>query len=278
MKNFKIGLQMYSVRNYLAKDFEGTVRAVAEAGYEYAEFAGYYGGLSGQEIKELLDKYGMKAVSVHQGPEMFLEKGKEAFDFFKAFGVYYVIIPWYDKNRLPGSDEWPQTRELFSKLADMAQENGTELLYHNHDFEFAKKINGEYPYDIMFRELEGKLDPQPDICWMNYGGVNPAEYIRRYGDRINVVHLKDFVCTKLGGGPVYALIDKDGNAVKPTHADTGFKMMPVGQGCQDWGAILGACSDIGAEYLIVEQDDFVDLDPLDGVAQSRSFLKEKYGI
>ena len=277
MKNFKIGLQMYSVRNYLAKDFEGTVRAVAEAGYEYAEFAGYYGGLGGTEMKELLDKYGMKSISVHAGQELYSDCVK-AFDFYKGFGVRYVVIPWYDRNRMPGSEYWSETKNSFSELAAKARENGMSLLYHNHDFEFASKIDGKYPYDILFEELNGLLDPQPDTCWMNYGGVNPSEYLRKYGNRINVVHLKDFVCTKLGGGPVYSLIGKDDTAEKPSRSDTGFKMVPLGQGCQDWESIIGACDEIGAEYLIVEQDDFVDIDPLDGVAQSRRYLKEKFGI
>ena len=127
MKNFKIGLQMYSVRNYLAKDFEGTVRAVAEAGYEYAEFAGYYGGLGGTEMKELLDKYGMKSISVHAGQELYSDCVK-AFDFYKSFGVRYVILPWYDRNRMPGSEYWPETKKSFSELAEKARENGMSLL------------------------------------------------------------------------------------------------------------------------------------------------------
>ena len=279
MKKFGIGLQMYSVRDELSKDFEGTVRKVAEMGYEYVEFAGYYGNLSGEELKALLDKYGLKSVSVHQGLEMFVNEGQKAFDFFKAYGVKYIVIPWYDKTKLPGYDTWEETKKLFASVSDMAKANGMSLLYHNHDFEFEKKINGEYVYDIMFRELEGKLDPEPDVCWLNYGGVNPSEYLKKYGDRINVVHLKDFVCTKWAAGPVYALIDADGNAVKGSQADNGFKFKPVGQGVQKWDEIIAACSEIDADYLIVEQDNFFDgITPFEGVEASRVYLKNTLGI
>ena len=64
MKKFNVGLQLYGVRNAMKEDFEGTLKAVSEMGYEYVEFAGYY-DKSAEEIKEILDRYGLKCVSVH---------------------------------------------------------------------------------------------------------------------------------------------------------------------------------------------------------------------
>lgn len=279
MKKYNVGLQIYSVRNDLKNDFEGTLKKVAEMGYEYVELAGYYGGHTGEEIKEILDRYGLKSISVHQGADMFIEQGQAAFDFFKAYGVKYIVIPWYDKNLLPGNPDWEKTKMIFAGIAYMAKENGMKLLYHNHDFEFEKKIDGEYAYDVMFSDLKGRLDPEPDLCWLNYGGVNPAEYLRKYAGRVKVVHFKDFVCSNLKGGPVYALIDKDGNAVKPSKNDTGFCMKPVGYGCQDWNAIMSACEDTDVETIIVEQDDFEEgLEPLEGVRQSREYLRKTFNI
>ena len=278
MKQFHVGIQLYSVRDDLAADFEGTLRAVKAMGYDYVEFAGYYGGKSGQELKALLDETGLKSISVHQGIEMFLSEGQAAYDFFKAYGVKYIVIPWFDKNKLAGTPAWEETKASFIKVAKEAQANGMKVLYHNHDFEF-EKVGDRYIYDIMFEELKGYVDPQPDTCWLNYGGVNPAEYICKYGDRINVVHLKDFVCTKLAAGPVYALIDENGNAVdKGSQEDTGFRLVPLGQGRNDFAAILDACDATDADLVIVEQDNFTGMSPMEGVKASRNYLKDTFNL
>lgn len=79
------------------------------------EFAGYYGGYTGEELKALLDEIGLKSVSVHQGIDMFLKEGQAAFDFFKAYGIRYIVIPWYDKNLLAGTEAWNSTKESFKK-------------------------------------------------------------------------------------------------------------------------------------------------------------------
>ncbi len=280
MKVFNVGLQLYSLREDLAVDFEGTLRAVKDMGYDYVEFAGHYGfgNKSGEEMKALLDEIGLKCISVHQSLDIFLKEGQSAFDFFKAFGVKYIVVPWFDQNKLPGTPAWEESKAAFIQVSKAAKENGMKLLYHNHDFEF-KKVGDRYVYDMLFEELEGYLDPQPDTCWLNYGGVNPSEYIRKYGDRINIVHLKDFVCTKLAAGPVYALIDENGNAIdKSSKEDTGFCLVPLGQGRNDFHAILEACEEIDADLVIVEQDDFTGMTPIEGVKASRKYLKETFGI
>ncbi len=279
MKKMKVGIQLYSVREALGQDFVGTLRRVKEIGYDYVEFAGNYGGYTGKELKAILDEIGLTCLSVHQGTDMFLNDGQKAFDFMKDSGVRYIVIPWYDVKRLSDDAEWENTKAIFRKVSDMAKENGMELLYHNHDFEFTKLETGEYVYDRIFRELKGCINPQPDTCWLNYGGVNPAEYIRKYGDRIKVVHLKDFVCTKLAAGPVYALIDGNGNEMKkPTKEENGFKLVPLGAGRNDFREILTACDEIDADYVIVEQDNFTGIGPMDAMAQSRAYLKENFGL
>ena len=86
--------------------------------------------------------------------------------------------------------------------------------------------------------------------------------------------MKDFVCEKLGAGPVYALIDEDGNEMdKGNKEDNGFKLVPVGSGIQDWTSILAAAEDAGVEYVIVEQDESKDRDPFDAAKMSREYLR-----
>lgn len=279
MKQFKIGLQLYSVRDKMAEDFEGTLKKVAEMGYEYVEFAGYF-GKSAEEIKELLDKYGLKCVSVHQGVDWILQEGQKAVDYLKTFGVKYSVVPWYGKENHKGGEGWDKTVENFTKAAELLKANGMKLGYHNHDFEF-ETCEGKYLLDWLYETFPADLlEPEIDTCWVHYAGVEPAGYLRKYAGRMTVVHLKDFSCSKLGGGPVYALIDGEGKEMKKpaSREEAGFRFRPVGEGIQDWKEILAACEDAGAEYLIVEQDQSYEDCSLDACARSRKYLKDTFGL
>ena len=146
MKKFKIGLQLYSVRSAMEKDMDATLKAVKEMGYDYVEFAGYF-GKSAKEVKVILDKYGLQALAVHQAPALFREQGQVAIDYLKELGVKYCAIPWYDLNQY--MTDWDATIEKFTILAKDMKANGIQLLYHNHDFEF-NKINGEFIIDKLY--------------------------------------------------------------------------------------------------------------------------------
>ena len=271
MKKFKVGIQLYSLRDAMEKDMDSTLKTVKEMGYDYVEFAGYF-GKSAEEVKAILDKYGLEAVSVHQAIGLFEEEGQKAVDYIKTLGVKYCAIPWYNVDEFISN--WDATMDKFKNVSKLLGDNDIKLMYHNHDFEF-NKINGEYILDRLYATLpEGVIMPQLDTCWVHYAGVNPSEYIRKYSGRIEVLHLKDFVCEKLGGGPVYALIDEDGNEMdKGNQEDNGFKLVPVGSGIQDWTSILAAAEDAGVEYVIVEQDESKDRDPLDAAKMSREYLR-----
>ena len=271
MKKFKVGIQLYSLRDAMEKDMDSTLKTVKEMGYDYVEFAGYF-GKSAEEVKAILDKYGLEAVSVHQAIGLFEEEGQKAVDYLKTLGVKYCAIPWYNVDEFISN--WDATMDKFKNVSKLLGDNDIKLMYHNHDFEF-NKINGEYILDRLYATLpEGVIMPQLDTCWVHYAGVNPSEYIRKYSGRIEVLHLKDFVCEKLGAGPVYALIDEDGNEMdKGNKEDNGFKLVPVGSGIQDWTSILAAAEDAGVEYVIVEQDESKDRDPLDAAKMSREYLR-----
>lgn len=267
MKKFKVGIQLYSVRREMGEDFEGTLKAVKDMGYDYVEFAGFF-DKPAEEVKRILDKLGLTAISVHQGFQVFKEKGQDAIDYLKTIGVKYCAIPWYDKNEM--KNNWDQMLEDFKKYSKALKEAGIKLLYHNHDFEF-EKTDGEYMIDKLYKELDSSvIDPEFDTCWVHYAGENPSAYIEKYAGRVEVVHLKDFVCKKLGNGPVYDLIgDKNG----AQREDNGFEFRPVGSGVQDFPSILEAAEKSGTEIVIVEQDEFCGIEPLDGVKKSREYLK-----
>ncbi len=271
MKKFKVGIQLYGIRDEMGRDMENALRAVKEMGYDYVEFAGYF-GKTAEEIKALLDKYGLKAISVHQATDLFEKEGKSAVDYLNTIGAEFSAIPWYSKDEF--FNNWDATVEKFAAVSKLLREGGIQLMYHNHDFEF-NKLDGEYILDKLYATLPSDvLMPELDTCWVHYAGVNPSEYIRKYAGKIKVLHLKDFVCEKLGGGPVYALIDEDGKEMRSgSKEDSGFKFVPVGSGIQDFGAILSAAEDAGAEYVIVEQDESPDCPTLEAAKKSRDYLR-----
>lgn len=272
MKKFKIGLQLYSIREDMEKDMDSALRQVKEMGYDCVEFAGYFGH-SAEEVKAMLDKYGLECVSVHQAPQLFVDEGQKAVDYIKTLGVKYAAVPWYEKDKLAGSPEWDNTVKMFTDVAELLKKNGIKMMYHNHDFEF-NKVDGKFILDWIYDTIpQDLIEPEVDTCWVHYAGYNPAEYLLKYSGRINIVHLKDFACKNLGGGPVYALIDEDGNEKKGSKEDNGFEFRPVGHGIQNIPSIIEASEKAGASVLIVEQDQSNDRPPMEAAKMSREYLK-----
>ena len=114
MKKFKVGIQLYGVREAMERDFYGTLKALADMGYEYVEFAGYF-GKSGEEIRKILDELSLKCISVHQRLDFFDDEPEEKIAFLKAFGVKYVVVPWHDRSALAGGEGWADTVCDFNK-------------------------------------------------------------------------------------------------------------------------------------------------------------------
>jgi len=271
MSHLKVGLQLYSVRDKMEANMEETLKAVKEIGYDYVEFAGYF-GKSAEEIAGLLKKYGLECISVHQALDFYQEKGVDAVNYVKALGATYSAIPWYQKEEY--KKDLAGTLALFKEMGKLLADNGLKMLYHNHDFEY-DVIDGKCIIDHIYESISPDLiNPEFDTCWVKYAGHDPVAYLEKYADRIKVVHLKDFWCKKLGNGPVYALIDKDGNEIKvESREERGFEFRTIGSGLNDIPAILKTSEKIGAEYVIVEQDNWYDADSLDCAKKSREYLK-----
>jgi len=273
MSNLKVGIQLYSLREEMEKDMDATLKKVKEMGYDYVEFAGYF-GKSAEEVRAILDKYELTCISVHQGYDIFLNDEKASIDYLKTIGAKYCAVPWMGLEKHKGSDVYEQTIKEFNQVGKALKDNGIQLLYHNHDFEF-QKVDDKFILDWLYESVsEDILKTEIDTCWVHYAGYNPSEYVLKYSGRAPIVHLKDFVCKNLAQGPVYALIDNEGKEGKAaSREDNGFEFRPVGSGIQNFPEILKAAEKAGAEYVIVEQDQWYDGSALDCAKQSREYLK-----
>ena len=272
-KRFQIGLQLYSVRDEMQKDVASTLRAVADMGYDGVEFAGYFGRTAGQ-LRSWLDEYGLTCFSAHQSYDVFLHNPQPHIAFLQTLGASWCVIPWMglERHACAGEAVFAQTVADIRQAALSLRAAGIGLLYHNHDFEFGK-LDGRYLLDILYDALPAPLlQTELDTAWARYVGVDPAALVRRYAGRSPLVHLKDFTCSGSLSEPVYALIDSEGRAEKREGA-ADFRFRPLGEGVQDFPALLTACEDAGTRVLVVEQDESPDLPPLEAAKRSRAYLK-----
>lgn len=273
MKDFKVGLQLFSVREDMEKDVESTLARVKEMGYDCVEFAGYF-DTPADTLKGYLDKYALECISVHQVYDIFLNDEKASIDFLKTIGAKYCAVPWMGKEKHAGSGVFDQTIKEFIQVGTALQNAGIQLLYHNHDFEF-ETYEGKFLLDWLYESVSSELlQTEIDTCWVRYAGYSPEDYLRKYSGRSPIVHLKDFVCNNFNMGPVYSLIDTAGKEGKPADKESaGFEFRPVGHGVQDIPSILKAAEDAGAHTVIVEQDQSPDRPPMEAAKMSRDYLK-----
>lgn len=205
-KNY--GIQLYSVRDAMANDMAGTMQKIADLGYKYVEFAGFFGHTA-EEVKEMLDKTGLICSGTHS-PWTDLRPSKiaETIAYHKTIGNPDYIVPGADLSTLEKIEE-------FCAVINYAQPilaaEGIKLGYHNHSHEFKVMPWGS----TIHGELERRTNVhfEIDTFWAFNAGIDPIQTLARLKNRIHVIHLKDgFVGGKgipLGQGeaPVKRVVD-----------------------------------------------------------------------
>lgn len=267
-----IALQLYSVREEMKNDFKGTLEKVKAMGYDGVEFAGLF-HQDAATIRGWCEELGLNPISAHVPLVEMIEDCEGTLNTYKEIGVQYVVVPYVDDARRPGTEGWLPTIEAIRKIGEAAAKKGLTLLYHNHDFEF-KKVDGEYGLDMLYRMVPAEyLQTELDTCWVNVGGENPADYIRKYDGRCPVVHLKDFYRETVDADePLYELIGIKSEEKKPKKKN--FEFRPLGKGLQNFPEILKAAVAAGATWVVVEQDNpSMDKTPLECAEISIQYLK-----
>ncbi|MUG44835.1 sugar phosphate isomerase/epimerase family protein [Paenibacillus woosongensis] len=242
-----LGLQLYTVRDHLEKDFEGTLRKVAELGYKGVEFAGYYGRTPGQ-VSEILKETGLSVIGAHTSYDRLRNALEEEIAFNKAIGNQYLIFPFLAEDE---RDRWPEVIEDLKAIGKRCAAAGLGLLYHNHEFELTETLDGQPVLDAIYERVAPELlQVELDSCWVTYAGFDPLAYIAKYSGRIPLLHLKDIVKKE------------DGSA----------ETVELGRGIVDIKAIADAAVADGVKWIIVEQD-YCAGDSLDSIAVSMEWIK-----
>lgn len=244
----KLGIQLWSVRNEANADFKGTVEKLKAMGYEGVEIAGI-SSLNYFEMAEVLNSAGITAISAHIGLDEI--ENEEKLEGLKGLGLKYAAFNGMGISK----ESIPFLRDNFTRLGKICRENGIYLLYHNHDYEFAK-IDEVPGLDLVYGAVNPKyLGAEIDTCWVKYAGIDPAEYIRKYKGRCPLIHIKDY-----NGGK----------------KDEDFSYKAVGSGVMDVGAVINAAKAAGSEWIIVEQDaPEKGRTPMDSCKESAEFILNK---
>jgi len=231
-----VGLELYSVREGLKKDLEGTVRAVAQMGYEAVEFYAPYfewSEVQTRQMRKLLDELGVKCYSTHNDEEYFSAKNiVRVRELNLILGCKYVVLAWSDAK--PGADGWKALADKLNLAAEQLEPAGLKVGYHNHQAEWAavggQAVSKQRPMDILAKNTKASVMLQLDVGTCLEGGGDPVEWIRANPGRIRSIHCKEW------------------------SPDKGYKVL-LGEGVADWkGIFLAAESVGGVEYYLVEQE------------------------
>ena len=222
-----LGIQLYTLRDEMAKNVPATFQKLARIGYSEVEFAGYF-DYDADSIRGLLDEYGLAAPSSHVPLQLLQSEPEKTIEFASAVGHRYIVVPWLAEELRQSIDRYRRTAETLNSLGEKCKAAGIEFAYHNHDFEF-DEIDGQVPYDILLNEADPELvKMEMDVYWVSKAGKSPLHYISEWPGRFPLWHIKD--------------MSSDGS------------MVDVGDGEIDFPALFEQRDKAGLRHGFVEHD------------------------
>lgn len=264
----QLGLQLYTVRNQMAEDPAGTLKAIKAAGYsqveggnplEYGNMlpmikdAGLYSQSSFFNQAYITERWDLQGNNAPQSKSM-----DAVIEAAEKHGIKYMVFGYLTKAERESIDQYKQYAERLNKAGEKCEQAGIHLCYHNHSFEF-QPINGQVPYDVLIEELDPKnVQFELDIFWASVGGHDPVKLMKKMKGQIRLLHLKN---KKQGIADEY----DEGQIPKDAFQE-------VGDGVIDVVKVLKLAPKAGVEQCFVEQDQSPD--PIESIAQSSAYLKE----
>lgn len=243
-KSYNVGIQLYSVRDAMAEDLPGTLKAISDMGYRYPELASYadgkFYGMAPREFKKMVDDLGMEVLSSHTQVEaagITLDNAKIMAESHAELGVKYCVQPWVEEEDRH-VEKYKEMVGTWNEVGRIMKEVGIQFGYHNHNFEWAN-LDGVVPFfDIFMPEMDPELiTMELDMFWASKAGQDPVELFERYPGRFQLFHLKDMYTQE---EPFFEVIKDD--------------IAPVGSGVIDFKRIFAARETAGMKYFFVEDD------------------------
>lgn len=262
-----LGLQLYSVRDILPKDYDGTLHQVAALGYREVEAAGFFGH-SPAEVKQAMDRAGLHCVSAHYPLTQLLPKVDETIQFGKDLGLSYIVCSspmLKDPSRVKDAgsraaresmtlDDWHWNADQFNRIGEKVNAAGMRFAYHNHTPEFRSE-NGVVFYDELLRSTDPtKVSMELDCGWAVVAGQKPADLLSRYPTRFSMLHVKDF---------------KMSPTTTPSDPPPSTEM---GRGTIDYHPIFEAAKKAHIEHAFVEQEQF-DIPPMEALKIDADYMR-----
>jgi sugar phosphate isomerase/epimerase len=257
----RFGAQLYTVRDAMAKDFDGTLAKVAAAGYDEVEFAGYF-NQTPEQVRAALKRHKLDAPSAHiDYPSLAGDKWARALDNANAIGHKYIVNAWVDEPIRKEPDAWKRIAETYNRAAEASKKAGIQFAYHNHNFEFASRedLGGMLPFDYLLATCDKDLIKiELDLCWIAAAGKDPLEYFRRHPGRFPMVHVKGL--RKVPANGASAPIDQ----ILP-------EITEVGEGdVIDWKRTFAESKTAGIRHYFIEHD--VPKEPFASLKASRDYV------
>lgn len=220
------GLQLYTLRQNMAADFDGTLARVAELGYREMEFAGYF-NRSAREVRQILDANGLVTPAAHIQLAAVRADLQREIDFAAELGQRYIVVPFLTPDER-NFDHYQRLVETLNTAGEACRTAGLKIGYHNHDFEF-ENTNGVIPFDYILENTDPELvDIELDLYWISNAEVNPLPYFSKYPGRFSMLHVKDM--------------------------DDHGRMTDVGLGNIDFAEIFSHGDEAGFQHYFVEHD------------------------
>ena len=232
------GVQLYSVRDVLPDDPRGVMTKLAKMGYKqfesYSGEKGFLWGLSPKEMKVFLGDIGVDMVSTHFNYLDVVNNSdtlKKNIEMAKGAGLKYMLCPYLGPQK--SWDKWKQVADNLNKVGEEVSKAGLKFGYHNHDYSF-KPLEGKLPQDYLIENTDPNYVMfELDLCWIDVAGVDTEDHLKKYGDRYELCHIKDYTI-------------KDG---KPLQND-------LGKGTVNIKDTLNAALKSNIKYYIVEQEEY----------------------
>ena len=265
-----LGLQLYSLRELLPKDFDGTLKAIAAAGYTEVEAAGFY-AMSAPEFKQSMTTAGLKCVSAHYPLSMLQPQLESIITYANQLGLQYIVCSspsLEDPSRVklapkdPGYheawvnaftlDDWKWNAQQYNEIGARVKGYDMKFGYHNHTTEF-RKLKNVVPYDQLIKLTDPDLVTfEMDCGWVSVAGYNPVEFLNKYPTRISMLHVKDFDLKK---------------------GTEHLQSTELGHGTIDYRPIFEAAKKEGhITHYFVEQEDF-DMPPLEAIKIDAEYMQ-----